>query len=54
MGRTIQLIRGTTEQNDNYVGPAGSLTYDTQRKSIRVHDGSSGGARNNSNSRNDS
>lgn len=39
MGRTIQLIRGTTAQNDNYIGPEGSLTYDTQRKSIRIHDG---------------
>ena len=43
MGRTIQLIRGTTEQNDNYIGPAGSITYDTPPTPIRVHDGSSGG-----------
>ena len=39
MGRTIQLIRGTSSQNNNYTGPEGSLSYDTDTRALRVHDG---------------
>ena len=46
MGRTIQLIRGTSSQNNNYTGPEGSLSYDTDNKCIRAHDGLSGGGNN--------
>ena len=43
MSKSVQIIRGTSEQNDNYTGPEGSLSYDTDNKCIRAHDGSSGG-----------
>lgn len=43
MSKSVQIIRGTSEQNDNYIGPEGSLSYDTDNKCIRAHDGSSGG-----------
>ena len=39
----IQLYRGTTAQNDAYVGAAGELTIDTTRKTLRVHDGITAG-----------
>lgn len=34
-----QKIRGTTAENDQWLGPAGHVTYDLQRKELRVHDG---------------
>lgn len=39
MGRTIQLIRGTSVENSNFTGPEGSLAYDTDNKCLRVYDG---------------
>lgn len=39
MGRTIQLIRGTSVENSNFTGPEGSLAYDTDTGIVRVHDG---------------
>lgn len=41
--RTIQILRGTTAQNNAYTGSAGELTMDTTNNEIRVHDGSTQG-----------
>lgn len=43
MARQVQIIRGTTEQNNNFTGATGALTYDTDTKGLRVHDGSTQG-----------
>ena len=40
MARRLQLRRGTTSQNDAFTGAIGELTMDTQKKQIRLHDGS--------------
>ena len=40
MTRVLQIRRGTTAQNDNFTGMTGEITYDTDAKTIRVHDGS--------------
>lgn len=39
MGKAIQIIRGTTAENNNYIGALGSLSYDTDSKDLRLHDG---------------
>jgi len=39
MSRVLQIRRGTTAQNDNFTGLSGEITYDTDTKTIRVHDG---------------
>ena len=39
MAGQLKLRRGTTSQLANYIGSEGELTYDTQKKQIRVHDG---------------
>ena len=41
--RTIQILRGTTAQNNSYTGSAGELTMDTTTNEVRVHDGSTAG-----------
>lgn len=43
MTKTIQLLRGTTAQNDAFAGAAGEVTVDTQTHELRVHDGSTVG-----------
>ena len=43
MAIQIQLRRGTTAQNDAFTGALGELTYDTDKKQLRVHDGSTVG-----------
>ena len=43
MTRTIQLLRGTTAQNDAFTGAAGEVTVDTTTHELRVHDGSTQG-----------
>lgn len=45
MTRTIQILRGTTAQNNAFTGAAGELTMDTTRKELRVHDGSTVGGK---------
>ena len=45
MGKQIQLLRGNTTENNNFTGLVGSLTYDTQTKCLRVHDGSTAGGK---------
>lgn len=45
MAKQVQLLRGTTAQNNAFTGEEGALTYDTDKKQLRVHDGSTlGGA----------
>lgn len=40
MARQVQLRRGTTAENDNFIGAAGELTFDTSTGGVRVHNGS--------------
>jgi len=39
MSRKLRLKRGTTAQNAAYLGAEGEVTYDTQAKSLVIHDG---------------
>ncbi len=39
MAKILQIRRGTTAQNDNFTGLAGEITFDTETKTLRVHDG---------------
>ncbi len=39
MARVLQLRRGTAAQNDNFTGLSGEVTFDTDAKTLRVHDG---------------
>ena len=43
MPTQVQFRRGTTAQNNNFVGAAGELTVDTSRWTIRVHDNATPG-----------
>lgn len=43
--RTIQILRGTTAQNNAYTGVIGELTMDTEKKQLRIHDGSTAGGK---------
>ena len=43
MPTQVQFRRGTTAQNNSFTGAAGELSFDTQVKTIRVHDGSVAG-----------
>ena len=45
MAKQIQLRRGTTAENDAFKGAVGELTYDTEKKQLRVHDGSTVGGK---------
>ena len=45
MAKQIQLRRGTTTENNAFKGALGELTYDTQKKELRVHDGSTVGGK---------
>lgn len=39
MARILQIRRGTTQQNDNFTGLSGEVTFDIDEKTLRVHDG---------------
>ena len=39
MAKRLQLRRGTTTENNAFKGALGELTYDTEKKQLRVHDG---------------
>lgn len=39
MAKAVQIRRGTTAQNDNFTGLTGEITFDTDAKTLRVHDG---------------
>ena len=43
MADQLQFRRGTTIENDAFVGADGELTIDTERRTVRVHDGVSVG-----------
>ena len=43
MPTQVQFRRGTTAQNDVFVGAEGEISIDTDRDTIRVHDGSTAG-----------
>lgn len=43
MATQVKRRRGTTAQNASFVGAEGEFTYDTELKTIRVHDGSTAG-----------
>lgn len=45
MARQFQLRRGTTADNETFVGAVAELTYDVQKKEVRVHDGSTPGGK---------
>lgn len=43
MAEQWQIRRGTTQENDDFVGAEGELSMDTQRKEVRLHDGTTQG-----------
>jgi len=43
MPTTVQFRRGTTAQNNAFTGSAGELSVDTDKVTLRVHDGSTAG-----------
>jgi hypothetical protein len=43
MATQVQFRRGTTTQNNAFTGAVGELTYDTEVKTLRIHDGSTAG-----------
>jgi hypothetical protein len=45
MPKQVRLRRGTTAQHASFTGAEGELTYDTDKKTIVVHDGATAGGR---------
>lgn len=43
MSSQVQFRRGTTTQNNAFTGAVGEITYDTDAKVLRLHDGSTAG-----------
>lgn len=43
MAKQLRLRRGNTLEHSNFTGASGELTYDTQRNTIIIHDGSTAG-----------
>ena len=43
MPTVVQFRRGTTAQNDAFTGAVGEISVDTQKDTLRVHDGSTAG-----------
>ena len=43
MSSQVQFRRGTTTQNNAFTGGQGEITYDTDIKTLRLHDGSTAG-----------
>lgn len=43
MSKQWQIRRGTTDENDAFTGAVGEITMDTDKKAIRIHDGSTQG-----------
>ena len=39
----IQFRRGTTAQHETFTGAQGEITYDTERKTLVLHDGTTVG-----------
>lgn len=45
MAVLLELRRGTTAENKLFTGAEGEPTYDTDRKELRIHDGSTAGGK---------
>jgi hypothetical protein len=45
MPKQVQLRRGTTAQHSSFTGAQGEITYDTDKKTIVLHDGVTAGGR---------
>ena len=45
MAKKLQILRGTTAQNDAYTGSVGELTMDTEKVEVRIHDGTTQGGK---------
>ena len=45
MAKKLQILRGTTAQNDAYTGSIGELTMDTEKVEVRIHDGTTQGGK---------
>lgn len=43
MAKQVQFRRGTTPQHNAFTGAVGEVTYDTDRKSLKTHDGTTVG-----------
>jgi hypothetical protein len=43
MATQVQFRRGTTTQNNAFTGAIGEITYDSEAKTLRLHDGSTSG-----------
>jgi hypothetical protein len=43
MATQVQFRRGTTTQNNAFTGAIGEITYDSEAKTLRLHDGSNAG-----------
>lgn len=43
MSKQWQIRRGTSAENDAFTGAQGEITMDTERKTIRIHDGTTQG-----------
>ena len=43
MSSQVQFRRGTTTQNNAFTGAIGEITYDTDTKTLRLHDGTTAG-----------
>lgn len=45
MAKVLELRRGTTAENDLFTGAIAEPSYDTDRKEVRIHDGSTIGGK---------
>ena len=45
MAKQLQLRKGTTTEHNTFTGAVGELTYDTEKKQLRVHDGTTVGGK---------
>lgn len=43
MSKQLQIRRGSTAENESFTGVVGELTMDTDKKEVRIHDGSTQG-----------
>jgi hypothetical protein len=43
MAKQVQIRRGTTAQHNNFTGAEAELTFDTDKKTLVVHDGATQG-----------
>jgi len=43
MTKQVQIRRGTTVEHSTFTGAEGELTYDTDKKTVLTHDGSTVG-----------